>query len=57
MPESYSIERLIHLEQYRIDPGNGLEFGIYTLGDHLPDPRTDARIPAEHTDGFRQGAF
>jgi alkanesulfonate monooxygenase SsuD/methylene tetrahydromethanopterin reductase-like flavin-dependent oxidoreductase (luciferase family) len=35
------------LEQYRITPGKGLEFGIYTLGDHLPDPRTDARIPAE----------
>jgi alkanesulfonate monooxygenase SsuD/methylene tetrahydromethanopterin reductase-like flavin-dependent oxidoreductase (luciferase family) len=24
----------------------GLEFGLYTLGDHLPDPHTGDRIPA-----------
>lgn len=25
---------------------NGIEFGIYTLGDHLPNPKTGERIPA-----------
>ena len=25
---------------------NGIEFGIYTLGDHLPNPQTDELIPA-----------
>jgi alkanesulfonate monooxygenase SsuD/methylene tetrahydromethanopterin reductase-like flavin-dependent oxidoreductase (luciferase family) len=35
------------MEKYRIDPNKGLEFGIYTLGDHLPDPRTGKRISAE----------
>ena len=31
----------------RIDPSNGLEFGIYTLGDHLPNPHKEERIPAQ----------
>lgn len=35
------------LEKYRIDPSKGLEFGIYTLGDHLPNPHTGKRISAE----------
>ncbi|MCO7175383.1 LLM class flavin-dependent oxidoreductase [Sporolactobacillus kofuensis] len=35
------------MENYRIDPNKGLEFGIYTLGDHLPDPLTGERISAE----------
>lgn len=35
------------MEKFRIDPSKGLEFGIYTLGDHLPDPRTGNRISAE----------
>ena len=35
------------MEKYRINPDNGLEFGIYTLGDHLPNPHTDRRIPAQ----------
>ena len=34
------------MEKYRIDPSKGLEFGIYTLGDHLPDPITGERISA-----------
>ncbi|AXI99334.1 Flavin-dependent oxidoreductase, luciferase family [Cyclonatronum proteinivorum] len=34
------------MEKYRINPANGLEFGLYTLGDHLPDPATGKRIPA-----------
>lgn len=33
-------------KDYRIDPSNGLEFGLYTLGDHLANPHTDKRIPA-----------
>ncbi|MBM7599511.1 alkanesulfonate monooxygenase SsuD/methylene tetrahydromethanopterin reductase-like flavin-dependent oxidoreductase (luciferase family) [Virgibacillus halotolerans] len=35
------------MEKYRIDQSKGLEFGIYTLGDHLPDPITGERISAE----------
>ncbi|WP_085521486.1 LLM class flavin-dependent oxidoreductase [Tuberibacillus sp. Marseille-P3662] len=35
------------MEKYRIDPSKGLEFGIYTLGDHLPNPLTGERISAE----------
>lgn len=34
------------MEKYRIDPSKGLEFGIYTLGDHLPDPITGERVSA-----------
>lgn len=32
--------------KYGIDPSGGIEFGIYTLGDHMPDPHTGERIPA-----------
>ncbi|WP_207203779.1 LLM class flavin-dependent oxidoreductase [Actinomyces minihominis] len=32
--------------QNRIDPGAGLEFGMYTLGDHLPNPSTGERVSA-----------
>lgn len=32
------------MEKYRINPDNGIEFGIYTLGDHLPNPATGERI-------------
>lgn len=35
------------MQQYRIDPSKGLEFGLYTLGDHLPDPSTGERISAQ----------
>ncbi|MFD2705380.1 LLM class flavin-dependent oxidoreductase [Salibacterium lacus] len=35
------------MQQYGIDKTKGLEFGIYTLGDHLPDPHTGERISAE----------
>ncbi|QGH32756.1 LLM class flavin-dependent oxidoreductase [Gracilibacillus salitolerans] len=34
------------MEKYRMDPSKGLEFGLYTLGDHLPNPETGERIPA-----------
>lgn len=32
---------------YRFDPSRGLEFGLYTLGDHLPNPLTGERISAQ----------
>src|SRR5699024_4425223 len=35
------------MEQHGIDNGKGLEFGIYTLGDHIPNPETGKRIPAQ----------
>ncbi|MGY4689138.1 LLM class flavin-dependent oxidoreductase [Salibacterium sp. K-3] len=35
------------MKDYGIDESKGLEFGIYTLGDHLPDPHTGERISAE----------
>lgn len=34
------------MEKYRIDQNKGLEFGVYTLGDHLPNPNTGTRISA-----------
>lgn len=35
------------MEKYRIDESKGLEFGLYTLGDHLPNPHTGERISAQ----------
>ncbi|SOC35985.1 LLM class flavin-dependent oxidoreductase [Ureibacillus acetophenoni] len=35
------------MEQYRINPNNGLEFGIYTLGDHIPNPYSGERISSQ----------
>src|SRR6185312_4078065 len=35
------------MKQYRIDKSKGLELGLYTLGDHIPDPHTGERISAE----------
>jgi alkanesulfonate monooxygenase SsuD/methylene tetrahydromethanopterin reductase-like flavin-dependent oxidoreductase (luciferase family) len=35
------------MEKYRIDKRKGLEFGLYTLGDHMPDPKTGDRISAK----------
>lgn len=35
------------MEKYRIDKKKGLEFGIYTLGDHLPNPQTGERNSAQ----------
>lgn len=34
------------MEKYRINPTKGLEFGIYTLGDHLVNPHKGERISA-----------
>ncbi|WP_090927198.1 LLM class flavin-dependent oxidoreductase [Salibacterium qingdaonense] len=35
------------MQHYGINESKGLEFGIYTLGDHLPDPHTGERISAQ----------
>ncbi|MFC4619372.1 LLM class flavin-dependent oxidoreductase [Camelliibacillus cellulosilyticus] len=35
------------MEKYRIDESKGLEIGVFSLGDHLPNPLTGKRIPAE----------
>ena len=42
-----TIEGLIKMEKYRIDQSKGMEFGLYTLGDHIPNPHTGKRISAE----------
>lgn len=34
------------MEQYRIDQSKGMEFGLYSLGDHIPNPLTGQRISA-----------
>ncbi|QUG43408.1 LLM class flavin-dependent oxidoreductase [Psychrobacillus sp. INOP01] len=34
------------MKKYRIDQSKGLEFGLYTLGDHMPNPHTGERISA-----------
>lgn len=34
------------MEQYRIDTNKGIEFGLYSNGEHLIDPMTGKRIPA-----------
>lgn len=35
------------MKQYRIDKNKGLEFGLYSIGDHIPNPLTGSRISAE----------
>lgn len=35
------------MEQYRIDKNKGIEFGLYSIGDHIPNPLTGSRISAE----------
>ncbi|AJS58468.1 hypothetical protein UB51_08120 [Paenibacillus sp. IHBB 10380] len=35
------------MEQYRIDTNKGLEFGLYSIGDHIPNPHTGTMISAE----------
>jgi len=35
------------MENYRIDPKKGLEFGLYSLGDHILNPLTGDRLSAE----------
>ncbi|HJF31866.1 MAG TPA: LLM class flavin-dependent oxidoreductase, partial [Sporosarcina psychrophila] len=35
------------MEKYRIDTTKGLEFGLYSIGDHLLNPFTGSKISAE----------
>lgn len=35
------------MEKYRIDSSKGMEFGLYSLGDHIPNPLTGERISAQ----------
>ncbi|GKV56326.1 luciferase [Sporosarcina sp. NCCP-2222] len=35
------------MEQYRINPSKGMEFGLYSLGDHIPNPLTGDRVSAQ----------
>ncbi|PKR85468.1 LLM class flavin-dependent oxidoreductase [Heyndrickxia camelliae] len=35
------------MKEYRIDQSKGLEFGLYTLGDHIANPNTGERISAQ----------
>jgi len=37
----------INMKEYRIDQSKGLEFGLYTLGDHIANPNTGERISAK----------
>lgn len=43
----FKILEVLVMEKYRINPNQGLEFGLYTLGDHMTDPNTNKRISAE----------
>lgn len=38
---------IVSMRDYRIDKKNGLEFGLYTLGDHLTNPHMNKRISAQ----------
>ncbi|HLR01642.1 MAG TPA: LLM class flavin-dependent oxidoreductase [Virgibacillus sp.] len=35
------------MEKYRIDPTKGMEFGLYSLGDHIANPHTGERISSQ----------
>ena len=35
------------MEKYRINPSNGMEFGLYSLGDHMANPETGEKISAQ----------
>lgn len=35
------------MEKYRIDRSKGMEFGLYSLGDHIVNPLTGERVSAE----------
>lgn len=41
------MERAVLMNKYGVNTDHGLEFGIYTLGDHLADPLTGKRISAK----------
>ena len=35
-----------YMHEFGLDQGQGLQFGIYSLGDHLPDPHDGSRVDA-----------
>jgi len=35
------------MEKYRIDPTKGMEFGLYSLGDHIANPHTGERVSSQ----------
>src|SRR5699024_7918469 len=35
------------MEKYRINQAEGMEFGLYSLGDHIVNPLTGSRISAQ----------
>lgn len=35
------------MEKYRIEPSTGMEFGLYSLGDQIPNPLTGECVSAE----------
>ena len=37
------------MKKYRIDATKGMEFGLYSLGDHILNPLTGSRISARAT--------
>lgn len=37
------------MEQYRIEPSKGIEFGLYSLGDHIPNRLTKGERRVERT--------
>ncbi|MCM1011550.1 LLM class flavin-dependent oxidoreductase [Brevibacterium sp. XM4083] len=41
MPESQNL-----MKELNFDPSQGLQFGMYTLGDHLPNPADGSRVSA-----------
>ena len=41
MPESRNL-----MNELNFDPSQGLQFGMYTLGDHLPNPADGSRVSA-----------
>ena len=43
----HPLERSIRMEKYRIDQSKGMEFGLYSLGDHIINPLTGNRISAQ----------
>lgn len=35
------------MQKYRMDQSKGVEFGLYSLGDHIINPLTGNRISAQ----------
>lgn len=38
---------ILLMKKYRFNPDKGLEFGLYTLGDHMTNPHSGQRISAQ----------